>query len=94
MARIPASPEAVRRSTRAAPKDSRIIGGAAAPSMDVDTSRSVGIDHPAAENRKPHAAAMTMGLRAMTFAMPVTHGRCPDPARSANTKNIGVKNPS
>ena len=62
--------------------------------MDVDTSRSVGIGHPAAENRKPHAAAMTMGLRATTFATPSTDGRCPDPTRSARTKNIGVKKPS
>ena len=94
MAGTPASPDAVRRSTRAAPKDSRIIGGAAAPSMDVDTSRSVGIDHPAAENMKPHSAAITMGLRATTRAMPAIDGRCPDPTRSARTKNIGVKNPS
>ena len=77
-----------------APKDSRIIGGAAAPSMDVDTSRSVGIGHPAAEKRKPHAAAMTIGLRAMTVTIPRADGRWPDPARSANTKNIGVKKPS
>ena len=94
IAGAPASPDAVRRSTRAAPKDNRIIGGAAAPSMDVDTSRSVGIDHPTAEKRKPHAAAMTMGLRAMTVAIPRADGRWQDPARSANTKNIGVKKPS
>ena len=62
--------------------------------MDVDTSRSVGIDHLAAEKRKPHAAAMTMGLRATTLAIPTIDGRCPEPTRSARTKNIGVKKPS
>ena len=62
--------------------------------MDVDTSTSVGIGQPAAEKRKPHTAAITMGLRATTRAMPTIDGRCPDPTRSARTKNIGVKNPS
>ena len=94
VAAAPESPEADRRSTSEAPKDRRIIGGAAAPSMDVDTSTSVGIGHPTAENRKPHTAAMTMGLRATTRAMPTIDGRCPDPTRSARTKNIGVKKPN
>lgn len=79
---------------REMPKASRIMGGAAWPSIEAVTSTRTGIAAHVAENTRPATAATTIGL--VTTRRATAHGDGVRPAAltSASTKNMGVKNPS